>query len=322
MKKENKKQKKQFKLHLSSLKKRAKIKSESTGDQQFQIKKMKNQSDEKSKSFENTLQKLKKQRQKKLTTRLITLILLFSFAILVVVYFISSLSKVDIVSVSGTKEVADQEVIDVSQIKSGDDFWGVFFERKEISKKVFSELPQVKAVEINFSGLNDYTIKIEEHQTVAYLAEDNRYYNILENGKIVNESRKISIGNPPIFKNFKENEALNTIIVQYQLLNENIQNSISEIEYTPSDIDDHLIRLYMNDGNEVIASIPSFAEKMVYYPDMVKKIGDQKGTFNIEVGAYFSPFEYSEEKNGAEKEEEKTTNNENSTELNLEEETQ
>lgn len=309
-------------MHLSSLKKSAKIKNKSTGDQQFRIKKMKNQSDEKSKSFENTLQNLKKQRQKKLTTRLITLILLFSFAILVVVYFISSLSKVDIVSVSGTKEVADQEVIDVSQIKSGDDFWGVFFERKEISKKVFSELPQVKAVEINFSGLNDYTIKIEEHQTVAYLAENNRYFNILENGKIVNESRKISIGNPPIFKNFKENEALNTIIVQYQLLNENIQNSISEIEYTPSDIDDHLIRLYMNDGNEVIASIPSFAEKMVYYPDMVKKIGDQKGTFNIEVGAYFSPFEYSEEKNGAEKEEEKTTNNENSAELNLEEETQ
>jgi len=319
MKKENKKQ---FKWHLSSLKKRPKIKNKPTVDQQFRIKKMKNQSDEKSKSFENTLQKLKKQRQKKLTTRLITLVLLFSFAILVVVYFISSLSKVDIVSVSGTKEVADQEIINISQIKSGDDLWGIFFERKEISKKIFSELPQVKAVEINFSGLNDYAIKIEEHQTVAYLAEDNRYYNILENGKIVNESRKISIGNPPIFKNFKENEALNTIIVQYQLLNENIQNSISEIEYIPSDIDDYLIRLYMNDGNEVIASIPSFAEKMVYYPDMVKKIGDQKGTFNIEVGAYFSPFEYSEEKNGEEKEEEKITYNENSTELNLEEETQ
>lgn len=319
MKKEIKKQKKQFKLHLSSLRKRADEKNKSTVDQRSRVKKMENQSDEKSKSFENTLQKLKKQRQKKLTTRLITLILLFSFAILIVVYFISSLSRVDIVSVSGTKEVADQEIIDVSQIKSGDDFWRVFFERKAISKKVFSELPQVKAVEIDFSGLNDYTIKIEEYQTVAYLAEDNKYYNILENGKIVNESRKISIGNPPIFKNFEENKALRTIIIQYQLLNENIQNSISEIEYTPSDIDDHLIKLYMNDGNEVIASIPSFAEKMVYYPDMVKKIGDQKGTFNIEVGAYFSPFEYSEEKSGEKKEEAKITYNENSGELNLEE---
>lgn len=245
------------------------------------------------------------------------LILLFSFAILIVVYFVSSLSKVDIISVSGSKEVADQEIIDVSQIKAGDDFWKIFFERKEISEKIFSELPQVKSAEINFGGLNDYTIEIEEYQTVAYLAEDNKYYNILENGKIVNESRKVSIGNPPIFKNFEESKALSTIIVQYELLNENIQNSISEIENTPSNIDDHLIKLYMNDGNEVIASIPSFAEKMVYYPDMVKKIGDQKGTFNIEVGAYFSPFEYTEEEK--ETPESKITSDENSVELNLDE---
>lgn len=319
MKKENKKQKKQFKLHPSSLKKRGDKKNESTIDQRLiQTKKIKEPSDKKPKSFENTLQKLKKQRQKKLTIRLIMLILLFSFAILIVVYFISPLSKVDIVSVNGSKEVADQEIIDISQIKSGDNFWGTFFERKERSKKIFSELPQVKSAKINFGGLNDYTIKIEEYETVAYLAEDNKYYNILENGKIVNESRKVSIGNPPIFKNFEENKALSTIIVQYKLLNENIQNSISEIENTPSTIDDHLIKLYMNDGNEVIASIPSFAEKMVYYPDMVKKIGDQKGTFNIEVGAYFSPFEYNEGKKG-EAAESKTTSDENSVELNLDE---
>lgn len=262
--------------------------------------------------------KLKKQRQKKLITRLIALILLFSFAILVVVYFISPLSKVDMLSVSGTKEVADQEIIDVSQIKSGDNLWKVFFERKEISKNLLSELPQVKSMKISFDGLNDYIIKIEEYQTVAYLAEENKYYNILENGKIVNESRKVSIGNPPIFKSFEENKALKAMIEQYKLLNENIQNSISEVEYTPSEIDDYLIKLYMNDGNEVVASIPSFAEKMIYYPDMVKKIGDQKGTFNIEVGAYFSPFEFNNEK----KEEPKTISDENSVKLDLDAEIQ
>lgn len=288
--------KKQVNLHLSSFKKGRKIKKKPIVDEHSKIRETKNRSNKNPKALENSMPKLKKQRQKKLITRLITLILLFSFAILVVVYFISPLSKVDMLSVSGTKEVADQEIIDVSQIKSGDSLWEVFFERKAISKNVLSELPQVKSMEINFDGLNDYTIKIEEYQTVAYLAEENMYYNILENGKIVNESRKVSIGNPPIFKNFEENKALKEMIVQYELLNENIQNSISEVEYAPSEIDDYLIKLYMNDGNEVIASIPSFAEKMIYYPDMVKKIGDQKGTFNIEVGAYFSPFEYSDEK--------------------------
>lgn len=315
MKKESKKQ---VKLHLSSLKKGRKKEKKIVVDEHAKIRETRNQSNKNPKSLEDTMPKLKKQRQKKLITRLITLILLFSFAILVVVYFISPLSKVDMLSVSGTKEVADQEIIDVSQIKSGDNLWKVFFERKEISKNLLSELPQVKSMKISFDGLNDYIIKIEEYQTVAYLAEENKYYNILENGKIVNESRKVSIGNPPIFKSFEENKALKAMIEQYKLLNENIQNSISEVEYTPSEIDDYLIKLYMNDGNEVVASIPSFAEKMIYYPDMVKKIGDQKGTFNIEVGAYFSPFEFNNEK----KEEPKTISDENSVKLDLDAEIQ
>ncbi|UDE95751.1 cell division protein FtsQ/DivIB [Carnobacterium viridans] len=239
------------------------------------------------------------------------LILLFSFAILIVVYFISPLSKVDIVSVRGTKEVADQEIIDESGIKSGGNLWEIFFERNKISGEVVSELPQVKSMKIVLDGLNDYTLEIQEYETVAYLVKDNKYYNILENGKIVNESRKVSIGNPPIFKEFEENKALKEMIAQYQSLNENIQNSISEVQYTPSEVDDYLIKLYMNDGNEVIASIPSFAEKMNYYPDMVKKVGDQKGTINIEVGAYFSPFKYSEDK----KEESNGTSDENGIEL-------
>ncbi|EDP68214.1 divIB [Carnobacterium sp. AT7] len=315
MKKESKKQ---VKLHLSSLKKGRKKEKKIVVDEHAKIRETRNQSNKNPKSLEDTMPKLKKQRQKKLITRLIALILLFSFAILVVVYFISPLSKVDMLSVSGTKEVADQEIIDVSQIKSGDNLWKVFFERKEISKNLLSELPQVKSMKISFDGLNDYIIKIEEYQTVAYLAEENKYYNILENGKIVNESRKVSIGNPPIFKSFEENKALKAMIEQYKLLNENIQNSISEVEYTPSEIDDYLIKLYMNDGNEVVASIPSFAEKMIYYPDMVKKIGDQKGTFNIEVGAYFSPFEFNNEK----KEEPKTISDENSVKLDLDAEIQ
>lgn len=315
MKKESKKQ---VKLHLSSLKKGRKKEKKIVVDEHAKIRETRNQSNKNLKSLENTMPKLKKQRQKKLIARLIALILLFSFAILVVVYFISPLSKVDMLSVSGTKEVADQEIIDVSQIKSGDNLWKVFFERKEISKNLLSELPQVKSMKISFDGLNDYIIKIEEYQTVAYLAEENKYYNILENGKIVNESRKVSIGNPPIFKSFEENKALKAMIEQYKLLNENIQNSISEVEYTPSEIDDYLIKLYMNDGNEVVASIPSFAEKMIYYPDMVKKIGDQKGTFNIEVGAYFSPFEFNNEK----KEEPKTISDENSVKLDLDAEIQ
>ncbi|WP_051912490.1 cell division protein FtsQ/DivIB [Carnobacterium funditum] len=242
-------------------------------------------------SLEDKLPKLKEKRRKKMQQRLILLLLLFSFAILVVVYFITPLSKIGKISVSGASEVTDQAVIDASQIKSGDSLWETFFLRKEKETLVKKQLSQVKSMDLKFDSVNSYELVITEYKTVAYLENNDAYYNILENGKIVNESRKVSIGNQPIFIHFKEGKVLNEMLDQYHLLKENIHNSVSEVEYTPSKTDPYLIKMYMNDGNQVIASITSFARKMAYYPDIVRKIGKEKGTINIEVGIYFLPFE-------------------------------
>lgn len=242
-------------------------------------------------SMEDKLPRLKELRRKKMYRRLYTLIFLFSFAIFLIVYFISPFSRIETISVVGANEVTDQAVIDASRLKSGDSLWSNFFERKKIAKKIENQLEQVKSATLQFDGLNSFKIAVKEYKTVAYLAKDNEYHNILENGKIVKESRKVSIGNPPIFVDFKEGPALDEMILQYSQLSTNIKNSISEIQFTQSDSDDYLITLNMNDGNQVVASIPSFAEQMAYYPDAVKKTDGQKGIINMEVGIFFKAFE-------------------------------
>lgn len=242
-------------------------------------------------SMEDKLPRLKELRRKKMYRRLYTLIFLFSFAIFLIVYFISPFSRIETISVVGANEVTDQAVIDASRLKSGDSLWSNFFERKKIAQKIENQLEQVKSATLQFDGLNSFKIAVKEYKTVAYLAKDNEYHNILENGKIVKESRKVSIGNPPIFVDFKEGPALDEMILQYSQLSTNIKNSISEIQFTQSDSDDYLITLNMNDGNQVVASIPSFAEQMAYYPDAVKKTDGQKGIINMEVGIFFKAFE-------------------------------
>ena len=46
----------------------------------------------------------------------------------------------------------------------------------------------------------------------------------------------------------------------------------------------------MNNGNRVLSSIPTFAEKIPYYPQMVAAVAGEKGVFDMEVGVYFIPF--------------------------------
>lgn len=240
--------------------------------------------------MEQKLPRLKELRKKKMLRRLISLIFIFSFAILLIIYFISPFSQVAEISVSGTSEVSDQAIIDASQLKTGDPIWTNFFDRRKITNRIQSKMEQVKSVDLEFSGINSFRLVVQEYKTVAYLAKDNAYHNILENGKIVKESRKVSIGNPPIFVNFKEGPALDEMILQYSQLGKNIKNSISEIEFKQSASDDYLISLNMNDGNQVIASIPTFSKNMPYYPDIVRKLEGQKGVVNLEVGGTFTKF--------------------------------
>lgn len=241
-------------------------------------------------SLEENLPKLKKQRRNKMYSRLIPLLLLFSCAILIVVYFISPLSKVGTISVDGSKNVTDQQVINSSQLSSGLPLWLTLWNDEETEKAVLN-IPQVKSADVKRQGWNNIVITVEEYKMIAYSHIKDDYFPILENGKIVNESKKVSLGNNPIFKDFSEGKALDILIEQYKLLNTSVQNGISEIEHTPTDTDEYLIKIYMNDGNQVVATLPSFAEKMNYYPDMVQKVGDQNGVFNLEVGGYFTPFE-------------------------------
>ena len=242
-------------------------------------------------TLEKQLPKLKKQRQKKMYSRLIPLLLLFLCAILIVVYFVSPLSKIGTISVDGNNDVTDQKVINSSQLTSGLPLWDSLWNDEVFEKAVLGDFPQVKKAELNRQGWNNILIEIEEYKIIAYSHKENEYFPILENGKIVDESRKVSMGNNPIFKNFAEGKPLDHLIEQYNLLNASVQNGISEIEHTPTDTDQYLVTVYMNDGNQVVATLPTFAEKMNYYPDMVQKIGNQKGVINLEVGGYFDPFE-------------------------------
>jgi len=48
----------------------------------------------------------------------------------------------------------------------------------------------------------------------------------------------------------------------------------------------------MNDGNEVSATIRTFAKKMSHYPSIIGQLDpNQKGIINLEVGSFFKSYE-------------------------------
>lgn len=225
--------------------------------------------------------------------RLLIIVAFFSVNIFLILYFISPFSDVGEISVEGTEEVIVQEVIESSHLQGGESLWRSYFGKKAAEERIKEKIPQIKQASISLQGMNDLLINISEYQTAAYLEQDNFFLKILENGTILVRKEQVARGGYPVLIKFEEGETLRRFLKEYETLDPVLQRSISEIEYTPSNLDKFRIRFYMNDGNEVVASIPTFADRLPYYPEMKEKADGISGEFNLEAGAFFTPFDSS-----------------------------
>ena len=212
-------------------------------------------------------------------------------------YFISPLSKVGAITIVGTQHVYDQTVLEESAIKNGDSVIQTAQNMEEVGKKITENIPQISETSIAISGFNEVVINVEEFGTVAYIAQEGSYLRVLENGKVLDDVYAVSLGNQPVLSNFTEGQALDLMIKELSLLEEPILNLISEIELVEHRTNPLFIQVYMNNGNRVLSSIPSFSEKIPYYPQLVAAVSGQKGVFDMEVGVYFIPFMDGEEIN-------------------------
>lgn len=230
------------------------------------------------------------QEMKSLMTKFIPLVTVFIILGCWFVYLISPLSHVKSVDIKGNDDLVAQTILDKSAVKKGESIPDILFDKKTYEDQIKKSHPQIKDAKIKIDHYNEVTILIKEYRTVAFLMEDNEYRRVLETGKILEEKESHSHGNYPIISNFDEGDALNQMIKELDQVDQPILTLISEIELTPSDTNPLLVKVFMNSGNIVKASIPDFAEKMNYFPQMVQAAENRKGVFDLEVGAYFTPF--------------------------------
>lgn len=220
-----------------------------------------------------------------------TILVLFYLTMMIsAIYFISPYSEIREISVSGSNEVFDQEVIDSSGVRSGESVLETYFDRKTIFQNVKNELPQVKSIQLYIEGLNNFRFDITEYKTVAYLKDGKKYYHVLENGKLIENSNTITGSELPTFISFSDDKVLKQMLDQYNKLDKNIKTMISEMEWIKNDRNPLLVKAYMNNGNEILASIPSFSQRMQRYPQLVRAVNGENGLFDLEAGAYFLPF--------------------------------
>lgn len=233
----------------------------------------------------------RKQMAKQTDRKYVALYACFSLGLMVTGFLISPYGKVNEIYVEGVEQIPEQLILDASKISRQQTAIGTLVSSQSVEATIISTLPKVKAVHVKREKLHDIILEVEEFETIAYLSQGDSYQSVLENGTILDEPYQVPIGNNPLLSHFEQGPMLNQFITAFRKIDEDVQNSISEITYKGTKKNPYKITLYMNDGNQLIANINDFSEKISYYPAMAQKLKEEKGTIDMEVGAFFTPFD-------------------------------
>ncbi|WP_243289965.1 FtsQ-type POTRA domain-containing protein [Bacillus sp. FJAT-47783] len=239
-------------------------------------------------SLEERVPKLKEKRKQKTNRQLTFFVILFFLLILIIIYLQTPLSKVSNIVVEGAVNVPKETVIKLSGITTETSFWKI---EEDKTVAAIKENKQIKEVDIQKRFPSTVILSIEENERVAYVFKDSAFYPILENGGFLEKQKQLTVPDAPILIDWKKPEMIQAMSAQLKKLPSSIANAISEIHLTPSNTDEEQITVYMSDGNEVIATISTFASKMKSYPQIISQIDPNiKGTVHFEVGSYFEAY--------------------------------
>ncbi|SER58165.1 cell division protein FtsQ/DivIB [Psychrobacillus sp. OK032] len=238
--------------------------------------------------IEDRIPTLKERRRRRTNKKFSILLFLFVTTLLIVLYFQSAYSQVQTIELEGALLLPKEKYIEQSTLKLGDSMWG--FKENNI-EKTLERNEWVKSAHVKRNWLTEVHIQVEEYKQIGYEDKDGTLSIILENGKVIETDGQVLPFEGPIFSGFKEEKVRLRLIKELANLEPEVLLTISQIIYTPTENDVYSIQVFMNDGNEIKAIIPSFAEKMNYYPSIVSQLNpDVKGIIDLEVGSFFQPY--------------------------------
>ena len=239
--------------------------------------------------LEHRIPQLARRKRQRFIRQISFIVLLVVMLLVIVLYRQSELSHIQTIEVVGANYKTAEEHLAQLPLQIGDSMWF----NVEDTEQAARQNSWLKSVSIERDWLTNVVVTIEEYKHVGYIAREEQYYPILENGDVVEEAMTSFVMDAPLLTDFNDDAYLLELLEQLSHVNDEVRALISQVTYTPSASDNSVVTLYMTDGYEVRALIYDFATKVNYYPSIVKQLGDidVKGIIDLEVGSYFTSFD-------------------------------
>ena len=254
-------------------------------------------SKEKSKSTENEGQDKKREKKpvKKKSAKpkihaihiLRALTILFPNLLLLIVsaYLLSPYATMKDIRVEGTVQTTADDIRQASGIQDSDYTINLLLDKAKYEEQIKSNY-WVESAQLVYQFPTKFTIKVKEYDIVAYYVSGENHYPILSNGQL--ETSSVSLVSLPetyLSVLFYDSEQIKTFTSELSQISPELKAAIQKVELAPSKVTSDLIRLTMNDSDEVLVPLSEMSKKLPYYSKIKPQLSEPS-VVDMEAGIY------------------------------------
>lgn len=197
-------------------------------------------------------------------SKLLKIGLFVAFFIVLILYFVTSVSKTNGVIINGTHYLSDTYIEDISGIQQNDIFYFNIPFIKEIKLK---SDPMIEDADVKLLSNRTISITISEKKAYGYRYEDDVAFILLsDNTKAELKSDYLDIiASVPLINGFEEDEQTRLLSKAFASLDQSIIESISEISQYSTSYDDEILKILMRNGSYFLGTYQNLDKLNQYY---------------------------------------------------------
>ncbi|WP_261035491.1 cell division protein FtsQ/DivIB [Streptococcus mitis] len=217
--------------------------------------------------------------------RAISILFLSLILLVVSAYLLSPYATMKDIHVEGTVQTTDDDIRQASGIQDSDYTINLLLDKAKYEEQIKSNY-WVESAQLAYQFPTKFTIKVKEYDIVAYYVSGENHYPILSSGQL--ETSSVSLVSLPetyISVLFNDSEQIKTFTSELAQISPELKAAIQKVELAPSKVTSDLIRLTMNDSDEVLVPLSEMSKKLPYYSKIKPQLSEPS-VIDMEAGIY------------------------------------
>ena len=215
------------------------------------------------------------------------LTILFPSLLLLIVsaYLLSPYATMKDIRVEGTVQTTADDIRQASGIQDSDYTISLLLDKAKYEEQIKSNY-WVESAQLVYQFPTKFTIKVKEYDIVAYYISGENHYPILSSGQL--DTSAVSLVSLPetyLSVLFNDSEQIKAFVSELSQISPELKAAIQKVELAPSKVTSDLIRLTMNDSDEVLVPLSEMSKKLPYYSKIKPQLSEPS-VVDMEAGIY------------------------------------